>query len=227
LADGRDTVRRRADRVDHGYSITSHSWQIVGQRDFNGDGNADLLWSNTNGDNVIWLMNGSQVSQTANLGVVPSGWSVVGTGDFNGDGYGDILWRSTNGDTGIWLMTGTETQAQTASMVDLGVVPTSWTIAGTGDFNGDGYADILWRNSNGDTAIWLMTGTATQVLMSSTNDIGVVPMSWTVAVTGGDILWSDTDGDTAIWFMNGALMSSVSDLGNVPGGWIVQGAGAD
>ena len=25
-----------------------------------------------------------------------------------------------------------------------------WTIVGTGDFNGDGFSDILWRNVNSD-----------------------------------------------------------------------------
>ena len=28
-----------------------------------------------------------------------------------------------------------------------------------GDFNGDGKADILWQNDNGQAAIWLMDGT--------------------------------------------------------------------
>jgi hypothetical protein len=216
--------------------IISNNWQIVGQRDFNADGDADLLWSNTNGDNEIWLMNGAQVSQIVDLGVVPSGWSIVGTGDFNGDGYGDILWRSTNGDTGIWLMTGTTTQVQTVAMVNLGTVPTSWNIAGTGDFNGDGYTDILWYNANGDTGVWLMTGAATQVQMSSWSDFGVVPTSWKIAGTGdfngdgySDILWHNTNGNTAIWLMtwNGSqvLMSSSNDLGLVPTSWNVVVAG--
>ena len=37
-----------------------------------------------------------------------------------------------------------------------------WAPAGplpeTGDFNGDGKSDILWRNTNGEMAIWLMNG---------------------------------------------------------------------
>ena len=40
-------------------------------------------------------------------------------------------------------------------------VSLDWDIAGTGDFNNDGYADILWRNhTTGDVAIWLMNGTS-------------------------------------------------------------------
>jgi len=106
---------------------------------------------------------------------VPTSWSVAQTGDFNNDGYTDILWHNTNGDTAIWLMTPNGTQVQVLSTTDLGVVPTSWKIAGTGDFNADGFADILWRNTNGDTSIWLMYAPRTiqQVQVKSTTDFGV------------------------------------------------------
>jgi FG-GAP-like repeat len=218
------------------YGIIDNSWQIVGQRDFNGDGKADVLWSNANGDTAIWLMDGTQVSSTPGLGFVCNGWSIVGTGDFNGDGYGDILWRNTNGDTAIWLMTGTPMQVSVLSATDLGFVPTSWSVAQTGDFDGDGKADILWHNSNGDTAIWLMTASGTQMQVLSATDLGFVPQSWKIAGTGdfngdgiSDILWHNTNGDTSIWLMtsNGTQVQvlSAADLGFVPASWDVAGTG--
>ena len=35
----------------------------------------------------------------------------------------------------------------------------AWHAIGTSDFNGDGHSDILWQNTNGQTAIWEMNGT--------------------------------------------------------------------
>jgi hypothetical protein len=35
---------------------------------------------------------------------------------------------------------------------------TNSPIVETGDFNGDGMSDILWRDTSGNTAIWFMNG---------------------------------------------------------------------
>ena len=67
--------------------------------------------------------------------------------------------------------------------------------------------DILWRNSNGDTALWNANGTGG----FTCQDLGVVGATWQVAGTGdfnGDgedgILWRNTNGDTALWNPNGS-----------------------
>jgi len=41
----------------------------------------------------------------------------------------------------------------------IGQIPLTWAIVGTGDFNGDGKSDILWRDSSGNVAMWFMNGT--------------------------------------------------------------------
>jgi hypothetical protein len=73
----------------------------------------------------------------------------------------------------IWLMNG----SQVLQTGVLGSVPASWTAAETGDFDGDGKSDILWRNTaNGAVAIWFMNG----VQVSSPAPVGTVGLDWTV-----------------------------------------------
>jgi hypothetical protein len=140
------------------------------------------------------------------------------------NGYPQITWHNSSGQIVLWFMNG----GNIVSSANLGSVPTSWSIVGTGDFNGDGKPDLLWRNSNGDVVIWFMNGGS---LVSST-DLGVIPTTWTVAGTGdfnadghADILWRNSDGEVVIWFMNGSSIASSVNLGTIPTSWVVAGTG--
>jgi hypothetical protein len=54
--------------------------------------------------------------------------------------------------------------------------PITWSIAQTGDYNGDGMSDLLWRDTSGNTSMWFMNGTA----VASTGAVGNIPTTWTV-----------------------------------------------
>jgi hypothetical protein len=58
----------------------------------------------------------------------------------------------------------------------VGSVPTTWSIALVGDYNGDGKSDLLWRDNLGNIAMWFMNG----VTVSSAAGVGNIPTTWTV-----------------------------------------------
>jgi hypothetical protein len=210
----------------------SAGWSVVGVADFNLDGKGDLLWQDGQGDTSIWLMNGaSLLVPPVSLGTIPTKFTVAGTGDFNGDGVPDILWHdNTSGDMSIWFMQVANSQVYVGSSAPVGNIPTTWSVVGTGDFNGDGMTDIAWRDTAGDTAIWLMSGAS----VLSAGGLGNVPTTFSIALVGdyngdgkSDLLWQDNLGDTSIWFMNGTAVSSTASLGNIPTTWTIQSANAE
>src|SRR5205823_985655 len=100
------------------------------------------------------------------------------------------------------------------------------------DFDGDGRADILWRNtSTGENYIYLMNGwtIAAQGLVNAVSD-----QAWQVKGIGdfdgdgrADILWRNSStGENYIWLMNGLSTASQGSVNFVDPAWQVKGSGA-
>jgi FG-GAP-like repeat len=198
--------------------------------DFGGTGMSGVLWRQTNSQSFAqpflqWSMNGSSVTASQSdtfqgTPVLPdASWKVAGAGDFSGDSKSDVLWQRADGSLTEWLMNG-------ASIVSNGPVTNqgqivmpglSWSVAGTGDFDGDARDDILWRNADGSLQEWLMNGTTITSSKAPTFQGSTISpdASWSVAAMGDfdgdghqDILWRNTSGALSEWLMNGSSITS-------------------
>jgi Zn-dependent metalloprotease len=172
------------------------AWKIKSVRDFDRDGRSDVLWQNEVTDKVrIWFAtarnssgNAPAVSRPLEDTIGIDQWIVQGAGDFDGDGIGDILWRHANGDVQLWLLNpdrATVTKGRLSALLPNGstVSTVGWQVQGTGDFNGDGKADIVWRNlSSNVVQIWFMNG---NVITSRVEPLTPPPGSeWQIRGTG-------------------------------------------
>ncbi|MGZ3273090.1 MAG: beta strand repeat-containing protein [Caulobacteraceae bacterium] len=155
-------------------------WAVGGFGDFGGGGGTEVIFRNSaTGD---WGM--SYVSPTGyswnELGPSTPSYSIDGTGDFNGDGTADVIFRNhITGDWGYAAMGWNGSAAFT--WTPLGPSTPSYAIAGTGDFNGDGTSDIIFRDpATGDWGLAAMNRSGG----FSWRDIGVTSAAYAIDGTG-------------------------------------------
>ncbi len=201
--------------------------------DFFGKGKSDILLQNAlTGQSYVWETDGTRLIGSGSVGWIPGReWQAKGTGDFNGDGRADILLQNSNtGNFYIWEQNG-------LALVGGGPVGPDlpgpfWQEKGIGDFNGDGYSDILFQNINtGDNYIWELRGTT----IVGGGPVGpTVGAEWQAKGTGdfngdgrSDILFQNANTGTCyIWELNDTNVGTNGYVGWVPGAeWQVKGTG--
>jgi FG-GAP-like repeat len=100
----------------------------------------------------------------------------------------------------------------------------------SGDFNGDGKPDILWRNEQTTQVVAWMLNNGTYTSESTVPGAGA---DWDIAATADfngdskpDILWHNVfTRQNVVWFMNGTKLASAASLPSIPSrDWDIVGA---
>ncbi len=165
--------------------------------DYNGDGKADILWSDSGTDKTYVQLTGVTGFTTIS-GL--TGFTIQGSGYYDTDAKSDIIFRNAAGD--VYIKNNiTATGPGTLVAFNGGNVPTAWVVKGTGDYNGDGVNDILWRNEatynattnpySGYNYVFLMNGAALGTLKAG-SDFLPVPYNYIPTNAGWDIAYTVT-----------------------------------
>ena len=135
------------------------AWSLAGIGDFDGNGRDDVLLRHANGRWHFYPMNGrryaagqGRANLTRNLA-----WSVAGIGDLNGDGRDDVLLRKPA--TGTWYYYPMNGRRHLAGHGAANLTSDlAWSLAGIGDFDGNGRDDVLLRHESGRWYFYPMYG---------------------------------------------------------------------
>jgi len=235
--DGWNVIARNSPSISQ---VSDPKWRVVGTGDLNGDGNTDLVWRHqTEGWLAVWYLAGTNVLSTQFLSidrVADLNWEIKGVGDVNGDGKADLIWQHrTDGRLATWLMNGE--QVLSTTFLSIGQIPDlEWQIAGVGDVDADGYADLLWQHRTGGwLAVWCMRGidvVNTQMLSIDR----IADTNWHIRGVGdvdgdnhADLVWqNDVTGELGVWTLNGSQVVNQRGLSipNAPDlNWRVAGPG--
>jgi hypothetical protein len=149
--------------------------------DVDGLGKSALITSNAQGQLQAGRLVNGQL-QWSSLVSVPTGFRLLGLFDLQGNGKSDLpLLNLTQGDRGdavVWP------DLQQSSAVTLRQVRTLWRVDATGDLDGDGRGDIVWRftgnsgniDDTGVSYVWFTDGSA----VTQVRKRGGAPLDWTL-----------------------------------------------
>jgi len=168
----------------------SPGWTVVAVADMNNDGVPDLIWQDnaTNQVTVNYYGGAGGATLTGwnwlkNPGAA-AGWRVVAAADFDGNGTPDLVWQyapTRQVSVNYYGGAGGATYLGWAWLNEAG--SPGWTVAGAGDFNGDGVPDLVWEeNATAQVSVnyYGGAGGATLIGWNWLNEAG--SPGWTVVV---------------------------------------------
>jgi hypothetical protein len=202
-------------------------------------------------------MNGTSLSKTVDLSlsIANTAWQIQGAGDFDQDNRDDIVWRNySTGENAIWSMqlnaTSGKYEIKSGLLGGIYFTPVpdlTWKIEGVGDFNGDGKADLIWRNiavtglDAGKNAVWMMNSVQTTFtngvvtkaelpfLSGNIISLSTADQNWQMRGSGdfngdgkSELLWQNkVTGENAAWYLGG-INSTTQELAFTSGTFLTR-----
>ena len=186
--------------------------------DFTGDLKSDILWRHAaQGDVWLWPMDGpARTAETYVRTVSDPNWRSARSRTSTATGGRPLLAQHGERQLYYWPMDG----ATALDEVYAGTVDPAYDIVGSGDFNADGKADLLWRHTTlGDVWVWLMDGATplSQVYVDTVDPGYVVRGVGDLDANGkADIVWHGATGEVWVWPMDGTTRLDQVWVGSVP-----------
>jgi hypothetical protein len=204
--------------------------RFVGAYDL-GNGHADLLFQEANGDIEAWIGNGGYdfgVYQALTFGGRKlSAWNPAATSRFVGaydlgNGHADLLFQEANGDIEAWMGNGGYDFGVYQALTFGGRKLSAWNPAATSRFVGaydlgNGHADLLFQEANGDIEAWVGNGGADFGVYQALTFGGRKLSAWNPAATSrfvgaadlgnghSDLLFQEGNGDLDTWIGGGGF----------------------
>jgi photosystem II stability/assembly factor-like uncharacterized protein len=166
------------------------TWTLLGATDLNGDGAADMIYVSPANAMRVLMATPSRTCANLSGGSLPTGFTALKLADFTGNRRGDVLAR--NAATGEVRLVGLNamglnlppytgaaddpnasctgsTLSLAQTVFNIGTADPTWSFFATGDFNGDGIFDVVWRQPNGTLTLWLFNanGAAPSVISNA------------------------------------------------------------
>lgn len=153
-------------------------------------------------------------------------WGIAAADDLNGDGKPDLIGRNLLGGRVItWLMNGHRVVSSAGLWSATNVGDSAWVVVATGDFNADGQADLVWRNSTtGGVVVWLMNGVTrvSTVVLYASDPVWMPVAAGDLNGDGkADMVWrNSTTGGVVAWLMNGVTRTAMATIYASDPAWV-------